>query len=108
MPKINIPDKLKVSGMVYRVDKDWRPKEVEDKRGQSDLGLLEIRMRKIDRCGTNYNQQAIDQTFIHEICDVINWEYANQGIDHELITIFANGLYQVLVDNQIVIDEKDD
>lgn len=91
---MNIPDKLKIGGIVYKIEL------VDEIRDGDNAGRLETKKNRIllDKTGP-INQ--LELTLLHEIIHAINIEVEEKDVE-----FLAQALYQVLVDNGLVFDGK--
>lgn len=96
---MNIPNKVKVAGITYKVIKN-HPFNGESYAGQAVHTEAEIRLgERVD--GKKYDKQKIEETFIHEILHCIDSVYNSQGLDEGTIDRLSQGVYQVFKDNSI-------
>lgn len=96
---MKIPDKLKVAGITYKIIKDY-PFSGESFSGQAIHTETEIRLGSSFQ-DKKYNQQKIDECFIHEIIHCIDSVYNGQKLDEDTIDRLSQGVYQVFKDNRI-------
>lgn len=105
--KITIPEKLRVAGNDYTIDKKYEFKETTMLAGQVDLYVQQIRLRDRDPGGQPVDEQYKVASFFHELVHVIDFHYNNGGLSEEAITRLANGLYQVLADNNFLENDTE-
>lgn len=91
---MNIPDKIKIGGHIYKCKLDSKLARDHDANGMSCGNDLEI---VIDSTLPVQNQES---TLLHEILEQINYRY-ELGLSHDKITILETALYQVLKDNEL-------
>lgn len=94
---MKIPKTLKICGLDYKVieEKDIHLKEGLD--GEHSTERQEIRIRKND-C----HQQRKEKVLFHEILHAIDVHWNNDSLTEEQIDRLANGIYQVLKDNNLL------
>ena len=93
-----IPDKVRISGIVYTVEhKDDLNDGEKVFYGQVDYGKSTIHLNS-----TNQNHQFECVTLWHEILHAISTHTGLElgGEAEKIIDIFAHGIYQVLQDNE--------
>lgn len=96
---MNIPDKVKVAGITYKVIKN-HPFNGESFSGQAVHTTAEIRLGG-QFGGKKYDKQKIEEAFIHEILHCIDSVYNSQGLNEETIDRLSQGIYQTFKDNKI-------
>ena len=98
---MNIPNKLKVGGVTYKVIK----KKTFRGKDNDYSGLAKHKQATIDIALTHedepYDIQKIEECFIHELLHCVDAVYNGQNLTEEVIGRLSNGLYQVLKDNKI-------
>jgi homoserine acetyltransferase len=47
-------------------------------------------------------QEALEQTFFHEIIHILDWNYLNGKLSEDQVEVFSNGLYAFLKNNKII------
>ena len=97
---MNIPNKLKVAGMTYKVIKNYKFVEA-NLMGQCVHTQNLIKLGKYDTHQQEYNQQKKEECFMHEILHTIDNVYNENKSDESTIDRLSQGLYQVLNDNKI-------
>jgi len=99
--KLRIPSKLKVGGVTYDVvkKKKFTHKNIEFSGfAKHRQALIELALT----CeGEEYNEQKIDECFIHELLHCIDDIYNSQKLKEDTISRLSQGLYQVLKDNKL-------
>lgn len=91
---MNIPNKVKVGGITYKV-RVVAPEEMEEKTG----GMIST-----ERCWIKVLKAEtpfMEQTFLHELLHAINME-----LGEETTEFLAQALYQVIVDNPRIFEGK--
>ena len=96
---MNIPKTLKVGGHIFKVIRNYKFKERTDIDGQSDLDLLEIRLKDKDLSGNELHQERKEQIFLHEVLHCVDDIYNGNKLEEEEVKRMTHGLYQVLKDN---------
>ncbi len=99
---MNIPETLKVGGHIFKVIRNYKFKERTDVDGQSDLDLLEIRLKDKDLSGNELHQERKEQIFLHEVLHCIDDIYNGNELEEKEVKRMSNGLYQVLKDNEML------
>jgi len=95
---MQIPNKLKICGLDYKVQFDDDMVTREGLSGQHEPNQLIIKLQR-----KNYDQQKIEQCFFHEIIHAINTHYCGiQELTENQTDNVGNGLYQVLKDNNLL------
>lgn len=91
---MQIPSSVKIGGMVYevRVTNDWPNHDFDDGETFYDKKVGNVIFIRED-----LSQEAKEITFIHEILHCIN-----STMNHEFLDSFAEQLYQVFSDNNLL------
>lgn len=98
---MNIPDKIKISGIDYKVIKTEGPLVVD---GHQAYGMIDYNNRVIKLDTKLQDEQGIKSTFIHEVLHgiafdrQIDWESGEENIIEQL----TRGIYSLLKDNEII------
>jgi len=104
--------KVKIAALTYDLIYPYCFKERFDYCGQANHALCEIRVVDHDGCGNTRPYSNILVTFFHEIIHAIDRAYCMDmlgGDDKEQITeALAQGLTQVMLDNNLLNREKFD
>lgn len=98
---MEIPDRIKIGGHVYKILCPHIFKERGDCVGQYDSLANEIRLSSEDSGGQPIAESSILVTLIHEILHVIDVTTGHHVfVDNEkAIEGFSNAIFQVLIDN---------
>jgi hypothetical protein len=97
---MNIPKKIKIGGLVFKV-------ELYENltAGAQSYGQMRPMEQKIVIDKT-LSEQMQEQTFIHEILEVIDSNYELK-LEHRNISVLEAALYQVIKDNpKVFSDDK--
>ena len=94
---MKIPKTIKICGLNYKVQMEKDIQSKEGIVGQHHPKTLIIRLHT-----NNYHQEKLEQNFFHEIFHAIDSNYNNDSLDEETIERLANGIYQVLKDNNLL------
>lgn len=92
-PRYNMPNKLKIGGLIYKCTLEKNLGRDYSATGQSCNNDLWI---KIDDSLPEQNKKS---TLIHEIIEQINCIY-ELGLEHDKICTLETALYQVIADNK--------
>ncbi len=93
---MKIPNKIKVSGVWYRIKFVNGENELEYKNiGRTNFmkGLITMHMGYTD--DENY------RTFLHEVLHVVSWDYGLK-LEEDSVDRLSVGLYQVLKENKLL------
>lgn len=96
---MEIPDKLKIGGMVWRVFFEEHLSSGRELFGETRFMSQEIAIEK------RAHPQRCEETLLHEIIEVINHN-CELKLEHYKITALASCLYQVLKDNNLVFFDE--
>ena len=92
-----IPNKLRVCGVDYTINicnvKDMTP----GCSGIHNSDISEIRI-----LGDSMSVQRQQQIFFHELMHAIDVTYNNNKLTEDQVDVLANGIYQVLSDNNLL------
>ena len=88
---MKIPDKLKVGGTVYDI-------EICDCISDEPDGLFVYNKSKIIVVRRE-SEQAMKQTFFHELFHAIDCAYNGGNLEEDVIERLSQGMYQVVKDN---------
>lgn len=88
---MNIPKRLKILGHIYTIRYCDCIDSDENILGQCDQEKLTIKLKN------NLPETILEKCLLHEIFHAINWELTEEQIES-----FANSLYQVLKDNNLI------
>ena len=99
--KFKVPKKVKIGGFWYTIKYPYNFKEDDDVLGQIDYKKLLI---KLSNKLISAAPEKLEVVFLHEVVHGINFHYNNSQVNENDITQIAEGLYQVLKDNNIVED----
>ncbi len=97
---MKIPNQVKVGGMKYKVLKKYKFIETE-LAGQTIHTQNEIKLNYFNMNNQRFNQQKIDECFIHEIIHAIDCVYNGDKLQEEVVDRLSQGIYQVFTDNKI-------
>lgn len=91
---MQIPDKVKIGGVVYRVMvvSSW-----PDRNGDDGEVVYDNKRGNIIYIGSDLSPEARDITFIHEALHCMN-----STINHEFLDSLSEQLFQFLKDNQLI------
>lgn len=103
---MRIPKQLKVGGQVYEVIYPYVFMERASIGGLADHVTNTIRIAALGDAGAPYAKENIEEAFIHELLHCVDVVYNNHGLDEVVVTRLAEGLYQVLKDNKLLVEEK--
>jgi predicted heme/steroid binding protein len=90
--RMELPAKIKIGGLVYRVSTDNALGRDRNRLGESSGNDLTI---AIDSSIPRQNKESV---ILHEVLEQINYRY-ELCLDHEKITVLETALYQVMKDN---------
>lgn len=92
---MNIPDKVKVAGYIYNVE---RPESsfLEDGSALDGVHRAADQVIKVVQSGTDDYQNTV---FLHELLHAIIYAYTPDAQDEEFVEQVSKGLYQVIKDN---------
>ena len=96
---MNIPNKVKVAGIEYKVIKDY-PFKGENHMGLAVHTAAEIKLGSSHEDG-KYDKQRQEECFIHEVLHCIDSVYNSQELDEKTVDRISQGIYQVFKDNKI-------
>lgn len=94
--QMNIPNKLKIGGLVYDVILENGKKE----HGSVNIGATSSSSLKI-WIEKEMPKSLQISTLIHEVLESINYQN-DLNLTHQTITTLENNLYQVLNDNKLL------
>lgn len=94
---MKIPKKIRICGLDYKVVINNNLNNKEGLAGEHKGRELIMTLQ-----GKPFHQQKIEQTFIHEILHSIDYNYNNDELTEKQIGMLANGIYQVLADNNLL------
>jgi len=100
---MEIPKVLKVGGIKYKIER----KRTLD-RGENKYSAVAkhrqaiIRIAFFDNEGEPYDQQKIEECFMHELLHCVDDVYNNQKLKEDMVDRLSQGLYQVLKDNKLL------
>lgn len=100
--KIKIPQTVKIGGHVYSVIPDYTFTERTDLLGDSCHTSARIRISKLNAYGEELAEREKEQTLIHEILHAIDKVYNDSKLDEGTVSRISEGIFQVLVDNDLV------
>lgn len=89
---MNMPDKIKIGGMIYTVEE--KADEVRDNR-RSGCSNGNAQTIIIDK---DITKQFKESTFIHEVLHQIDFIY-NIELDHKQVFLLETGIFAFLKDN---------
>ena len=93
---MNIPNKVKVGGFTYFIEKPEKPFASDNAVCDGDHRFAEKTIR-VASSGCHEYQELV---FIHELCHAIIAYFTPEADqDEKFVEQFSKGLYQVLVDN---------
>jgi len=92
---------VKVGGFIYKVDYPYAFKERGDLSGQANLTGLTIRVCDRDAGGELYAKEKLAEIILHEILHCVDNIYNSNSLEDDQVHRLANGLYQVLKDNDL-------
>jgi hypothetical protein len=95
---LNIPDKVKIGGIVYNCSFSNTSARDSGSLGSSCGNACEI---VIDSTVPKQNQES---TLLHEIIEQINFRY-ELNLEHKQITVLESAIYQVIKDNPDIFKE---
>ena len=98
---MKIPDKIKIGGR--QVNIEVVGDEIINAGGTFNDWFNRIQLNTQD---SEDNPGRVEQDLLHEIVECINTRYELK-LEHPVITIFSEVLYQVLVDNPLRFGEKE-
>jgi hypothetical protein len=98
---MNLPKKITVVGRPYEINVVDAPKD----NGQICWGTTDYGKSLIEIC-SSLNETAKKQTLVHELIHATMWEMgqAENCNDENIVNPLANGLYQMLTNNDDLID----
>ncbi|APM40489.1 hypothetical protein BS101_18015 [Clostridium kluyveri] len=96
---MNIPDKIKIGGMIFSVALIDNLMRDGSSSGRSCGNSQEIQIDK------SASHQYKETTFIHEVLHQINFVY-NIGLEHKQIYDLETAIYALVKDNPRVFNEK--
>jgi len=92
--KMDIPPRIKIGGHWLKIEFQDRPTKAYDKAGSansfSNLIILNVELSPSKRWSC----------LLHEIIHELNWQL-NLGLEEDQISGIAEGLFQVLTDNEL-------
>jgi len=94
---MKIPNKLKIGAHIYKV----KYEDLDERAGNNNLGTTYPHGNKIFINKRNVAISQQEQTLFHEILETLNFIYELK-LEHEKISIIAEGFYQVLKDNNLL------
>lgn len=98
---MNIPKTLKVGGRTYTVLYPYTFTERTDLGGQTDH--VTNTMRIADHANEELRaRENIEETLIHELLHCVDAMYNSSELKEDAVERLANGLYQVLKDNNLL------
>ena len=97
--KLKIPKTVKVGGTVFKVIYPYAFREGSDDRGQVYWDSCEIRVQKAE------DPQVEEQTFMHELLHAIQATYNGDVLEDNITERMAQGLYQVIKDNDFLCQD---
>lgn len=107
---MKFPDTIKVNGHDYKVLFPYKFTERSDLCGQSDGGLLELRICELDSGGSTKPDSLIAVTMLHELlhsidhCSGLNELNGGSKEQERIVECLSNGLYQVFKDNPSLLE----
>ena len=99
---MKIPKTLKVGGNIYKIVFPYNFTERYDRNGDCDSDILQIRIADSFDKERRFPREKIEQIFIHELLHAISYTYNADKLEEEPLTRLAEGLYQVLKDNDLI------
>lgn len=90
---MNIPDKVKVGGIVFSVKYD---NIAADRDFFGEISFI----KQTITIDSTIQPGKQEETFLHEIIEAINANYAI-GLEHDKLTVLAFAMHQVLKDNAL-------
>lgn len=101
---MNIPKKVKVGGLSYKIEETEEPILVNNQLcyGLADYGSETIKL------STNLQSQRVkESTFLHELFHCIFRDRCIESEDEEyLVDVLSKGLHQVIIDNPEIFECK--
>lgn len=103
---MKIPETLKIGGHIYKVEYPYHFKERYDRIGHSNHSLQFIGISDDDGNGNERSMESIELTLMHEILHCVDWVYNGEELidknSEAMVSRLAEGLYQVLKDNNLL------
>jgi len=96
---MKLPNRIKVGGHIFKVIFPYRFQERVDQLAQTNFTSFEIRITDVDINGNKRINNAIIESFFDELLHCINYVYNCDDLDDDVCHRFAQGLFQVYVDN---------
>ena len=100
---MKIPKRLKVGGQVYEVVYPHIFQERLSLGGLADHVTNTIRIAALGDGGIPYAKENIEEAFIHELLHCVDVVYNNHDLEEATVTRLAEGLYQALKDNKLLV-----
>jgi len=97
---MKLPRSLKICGLDYEIVVDDNLYLDKGATGTHHAEKLVIALHT-----HGVNEQRIMQTFLHEIIHAVDEHYMGASLDEKQVGAFAAGLYQVLIDNNMLKSE---
>jgi len=98
---MKIPAQIKIGGHIYQVVYPYVFKERFDRAGSTDGDACRILIS--NKCdGLEMPQSRIEEIFIHEVLHAVDSIYNGGKLEEEDVKRLAEGLYQVLSDNNLL------
>ena len=106
LTQYRIPKKIKIGGLTYTIEFPHVFYEDTDYLGLHSYDELTIKLGLYHH-GIQVNRQILHSTFLHEVTHAIDQVYCARTIDNEPnIDRLANGLYQVILQNNLHLKDK--
>ncbi len=94
---MKIPKKLKIGSQEYKIYYT----NIEVRGGNDTLGETWLKENRIYISNVNSALTQQEETFFHEIMEVINYTYQLK-LEHKDISIISEAYYQTLKDNKLL------
>lgn len=97
---MNIPNKIKISGIEYKVIKTEEPLVLD---GRQCYGLIDYNNKVIKLDIKLQDEQGVENTFIHEVLHGIihDRQIDCKGNEEDIVEQLARGLYSLIKENNL-------
>lgn len=99
---MKIPKKVRVCGLTYDVVMSDELYLDEGCLGTHNPNTMTITLQNHE-----FNKDRQVQVFIHELVHAIDTHYLNAKLTEDQVNLIANGVYQILADNDCFLGRKD-
>lgn len=94
---MKLPKKVRICGIDYIVKKDNMITV-----NQGCVGISKAEQAEILMAIDGLDPQKVEQTFFHEVLHAVDCHFNCSKLGEEQVNLIANGLYQVLRDNNFL------